>query len=205
MSVTVSVKNYDAPAVDRREILRYAGVRGDAPELETLLTSCLGELLPRLSYRVCFAELPLRVEGDEVILGEARVRSVSLARQLRGCSRAVLFAATVGNEPDRLIARYQRISPSRALLIQAIGSERAEAVCDRLEEEIKTEQERRGGGIRRRFSPGYGDLPLSFQQEVFRLLDCPKHVGISLNESLLMSPSKSVTAVIGVEEITKRG
>ena len=48
------------------------------------------------------------------------------------------------------------------------------------------------------FSPGYGDLPLDLQREIFAALDCPKRIGVSLNESLLMSPSKSVSAIIGL-------
>ena len=52
--------------------------------------------------------------------------------------------------------------------------------------------------LRPRFSPGYGDLPLELQKDVFRVLDCPRKIGLSLNESLLMSPSKSVTAIIGI-------
>ena len=49
-----------------------------------------------------------------------------------------------------------------------------------------------------RFSPGYGDLPLSLQRDIFRVLDCPRKIGLTLNESLLMSPSKSVTAIVGL-------
>ena len=49
-----------------------------------------------------------------------------------------------------------------------------------------------------RFSPGYGDLSLEMQRDIFRVLDCPRKIGLTLNESLLMSPSKSVTAIIGI-------
>ena len=48
-----------------------------------------------------------------------------------------------------------------------------------------------------RFSPGYGDLSLEVQKEIFSLLDCPRKIGVSLGDSLLMTPSKSVTAIIG--------
>lgn len=53
-------------------------------------------------------------------------------------------------------------------------------------------------GQRPRFSPGYGDLPLSAQREIFAVLDCGKRIGLMLNDSLLMSPSKSVTAFVGI-------
>ena len=199
MSGTVRTWRCDAPPVDRREILRYAGVRGDAPEVERALEICLAELLDRLSYRVCFTECPVAVEGNEVALGQLRIVSRDLSHRLKGCEGAILFAATVGNEPDRLIARYNRLAPSRALLIQAIGSERAEALCDAFNEEMNRVQEERGNQTRVRYSPGYGDLSLETQRDLFLLLDCQRKIGLTLNESLLMSPTKSVTAIIGLE------
>ena len=60
--------------------------------------------------------------------------------------------------------------------------------------------EENGVGLRPRFSPGYGDLPLEVQKSVFAVLDCPRKIGLSLNDSLLMSPSKSVTAFAGITE-----
>ena len=54
-----------------------------------------------------------------------------------------------------------------------------------------------------RYSPGYGDLPLELQREIIRVLDCGRTIGITLTESLLMQPSKSVTAVIGMKEREK--
>ena len=51
-----------------------------------------------------------------------------------------------------------------------------------------------------RYSPGYGDLPLETQTAVFKALDCERTIGVTLTESLLMRPSKSVTAVIGMKE-----
>ncbi len=53
-------------------------------------------------------------------------------------------------------------------------------------------------GQRPRFSPGYGDLTLLAQKDIFAVLDCGKRIGLTLNDSLLMSPSKSVTAFVGI-------
>ena len=177
----VYTKTYEAPPVDRREILRYAGVRGDAPEIGALLEECLKETEGKLTYKVCYAEFPLSFFDQ--------VGSEGLKKHLDGCQSAVVFAATVGIGIDRLIARYGGVSPTKSLLFQAIGAERIEALCEIFNGEI-------GGS---RFSPGYGDLPLDFQKEIFKLLDCPKRIGLTLNDSMLMSPSKSVTAIIGVK------
>ena len=86
-----------------------------------------------------------------------------------------------------------------ALCLQAIGSERAEALCDAFCNDMASEYTKYGKVLRPRFSAGYGDLPLSLQRDITGVLQTPKNIGISLNESLLMSPSKSVTAIIGIK------
>jgi cobalamin-dependent methionine synthase I len=111
---------------------------------------------------------------------------------LSGCSEVVIFAATVGLDFDRLVGRYKRVSPSKALLIQALGAERVEALCDKFCAGFE--------GRTSRFSPGYGDLELQSQKEIFDLLRVEEKIGISLNESLLMTPTKSVTAIFGIKD-----
>lgn len=198
MSPVVTVTSCAPPPVDRGEVFRYAACRRPGAEEERLLDSCLEELGDRLRYAVCFTTVPVNAWGGRLDLGFAQVESRDLARWLDGCREALVFAATTGLELDRLISRYSRVSPSRALVFQAVGAERIEALCDTFCAAQGAELARSGRGLTRRFSPGYGDLPLSVQREIFQLLDCPRKIGLSLNESLLMTPSKSVTAIAGV-------
>lgn len=191
MSGIIYRKTYPQPPVCRREILRYAGCRQGDEELERLLDACLEEALPRLRYQVCWRFL--NAEEQETFLRQSRL----LEKNLSGCREVVLLASTVGVELDRLIARYSHLSPTKALLVQAIGAERIEALCDRFCADLAAQ---RALTARPRFSPGYGDLPLQAQQQIFALLDCPRTIGLFLNESLLMSPSKSVTAFLGLAE-----
>lgn len=194
----IHITSYEAPPCDRAEILRYAGVRGSAPETEALLQQCLQEADGVLTYRVCWAEFPLRAGEGQLDLGFASTDSLALHRHLEGCDSVVVFAATVGIGLDRLIARCSRVSPAKALLFQAIGAERIESLCETFCRELRCRRREQGGSVTRRFSPGYGDLPLALQKEIFRVLDCPRKIGLTLNESLLMSPSKSVTALVGL-------
>lgn len=186
----VLTKEYTELPVDRREILRYALCRQTDEAMETLLDECLEEALPVLSYRVCWTEVSVAVEGRICRLGALELPSRTLAGHLAGCEKAVVFAATVGVGLDRLIAKYGYLSPAKGLLLQAIGTERIEALCDAFCAELE--------GGKARFSPGYGDLKLLAQQDIFALLDCPKRIGLTLNDSLIMSPSKSVTAIVGL-------
>ena len=182
----IAVRTVAPTPVCEREILRYAGCREADERVRALLGECLDEVLPVLSYTVCFREI------DPAPFA---ARSAQLARCLDGCERVVLMAATLGVGIDRLIAKYGRLSPAKAVLLQAIGTERAEALCDAFCDDLAEET---GLIPRPRFSPGYGDLPLSVQQEVVALLQADKRIGVTLNDSFLMSPSKSVTAFVGL-------
>lgn len=190
----IYTRNYDTPRIKKKEILRYAGVKGDAPELEQILEECVGELEGKLTYRVCYKEFDIAFRGELLDLGFLVTNSLSLRKNLEGCNSIVLFAATVGIGIDRLIARYTNTSPLKAFMFQAIGAERIESLCD----VFCTDLEKDKGKLRPRFSAGYGDLPLETQKSVFAALDCQRRIGLTLNNSLLMSPSKSVTAIVGI-------
>ena len=187
--MTVFVKKDIAlPPVSQREVLRYAACH----EGERIaLPNC-----PAVSSAVCFAELSVEVTDDTCDFGFFKVRSNGLSKNLAGCRRVLLFAATVGIGFDREIAKFTRLSPSRALLVSAMGTERIEALCD---EFVREYEEQKGIKLRPRFSPGYGDLPLDIQREIFALLEPSRKIGVSLGASLLMTPTKSVTAFVGID------
>lgn len=196
-------KTYVMPAVDEAEVLRYAGVRDASDEVISLMRQMICESEHMLSCKTCRGEFPVSINGDTVSLGFASVRSRALAKNLSGCSRAVIFASTVGIELDRAIARYGIESPTKALMLQAIGAERIEALCNELSRELEEQAAKEECSLAPRFSPGYGDLPLELQRDIFGVLDCGRRIGLMLNESLLMSPSKSVTAIIGIKNTQK--
>lgn len=213
MTGPVLAKTYPAPSVDRKEILRYMGCHcGRADEarktdsaLESMIDECLAELLPQLTYNVCYRQFTIYVDACNCNLSFMQTDSRALAGALDGCERLVVFAATIGLAPDRLISKYGRLSPARALCFQAIGAERIESLCASFNDDISFLLQQEGFFTRPRFSPGYGDFPLAAQKDIFRVLDCERRIGLSLNDSLLMSPSKSVTALIGAAAGEKPG
>lgn len=194
------IKIYTKPSYNKSEILRYARCSADAPGISELIDECIAEAEPFLSYRVCFAEFPAEINGDALVLPFMRAKSRGLAKNMSDCSSAVVFAATVGIGIDRLIAKYSRVSPVKALILDALGTERIEGLCDTFNRDVKEKAANCGRFTRPRFSPGYGDLPLEIQSDIFRILDCPRKIGLTLNDGMLMSPSKSVTAIIGISD-----
>ncbi len=147
--------------------------------------------------KAVFCTFDLRIEGDLCDLGVMQIRSRDLAAHLAGCKRVMVFAATLGAVFDRELQKSTRLSPARAYELQMQGLREIEAFCDTLCAELAKQQ---GSALRRRFSPGYGDLSLEVQREIFRVLDPAKHIGLCLSDSCVMTPSKSVSAFVGVEE-----
>ena len=192
------VKFYPEPPINRKEIVRYSGAKEETEELGKLIDECLSEVKGKLSYRVCFSQNEVKKDGEKLDLTFLKTDSCDLYKNLSGCESAVVFAATVGIEMDRLIERNKRINPSKALIFQAIGAERIESLCDSFTEDLKENLKKENKFLRPRFSPGYGDFPIENQNEIFEFLQCSKKIGVSLNASFFMSPSKSVTAIIGI-------
>lgn len=195
MNSVVEYKTYLPPQICTKEILRYAAVTQPDEASVNLMKSAFKEVENKLSYKVCFVELPLKIIGNNCELGELNFSSENLADLLRGCKSAVLFAATLGAEIDRQIIKYSKISPAKALMLQAIGTERIEALCNAFCSDLEI---CKGTNITPRFSPGYGDLPIELQRDIFNILQCEKRMCLTLNSSYLISPTKSVTAILGV-------
>ena len=193
MTDTVFTVTLTPPPPSRREILRYMQA-GKEPSSEELIDECLEECKGIFTYRVCYLTSALVREGDTLRFAGMTVRSHALARAVRNAERVLLFGATVGIGIDRLILRHSCLSPSKALCLQAIGAERTEALCDAFTDFLK----KSGLHPMPRFSPGYGDLPLACQRDLFRILDCERKIGLTLGESLMMMPTKSVTAIAGI-------
>ena len=184
--------------VDSAEVLRYAQLPKNAAVPEELpLGECLDMAAGRVRCRAVWRQYPLiRWEGG-LDLGFARTGSVSLRQHLEGCRDVLLFACTAGAEMDRLIARASLKSPVHGLLMHALGAQQVEAACSRLCGLLA--QQFPEYALTRRFSPGYGDLPLALQKDIFAALDCGRRIGVTLTDSLLMRPGKSVTAIVGMK------
>ena len=195
MSITVLTKTYFDLPFNKKEILRYADCKEITPEIEKLLNECIEEATQSLSYKVCYCVLPVKITGKTIDFGAFNVNSEKLKINLKNCEKAIVFGATLGTDIDRIIMKYGKLSPTKALFFQAIGATMIEALCDKFCDDIKKEL---NINLKPRFSPGYGDLDLSCQKNIFKLLNCSKNIGLTLNDSLLMSPTKSVTAFVGI-------
>ena len=200
--------------IDRKETFRYLGyhfqgILSPDPELEKLIDELTLKIKKVITPRCVYEIYSLENDGEACRLYHSKTDtdkkdgsplyisefySRKLAAHLKGCDRAILFAATVGPGADTIIRRYSAGSSLKPAILQAAGAAAIEAYADLVTAHIREKYP----NLKIRFSPGYGDFSLNHQKDFFRILDIEKNLGISLNDALLMTPTKSITAVIGV-------
>ncbi len=183
--------------ISHEEAARYMGVRGEPDEKIARLLDKY-EPIVRENLRPAYVYRQGKIERTE---NELKICGVSLLgndirKHLKGCEMAIIFGATVSAEADKLIRQASVTDMAAALAVDALCSAAIEQVCNAAEEEIFADV---NAPYRTwRFSPGYGDLPISHQKELLLALNAQRRIGLTVTDSFLLIPSKSVTAVIGI-------
>ena len=189
--------------VRRSEVFRYLGYGNRVPDEETgeLAEECIKEILRAAEEKICVREFPVTVRDGSLDCGCFQTSSKDVLKNLGGCTQVLVMAATLGTGVDRLLLKYGKLFMAKAVVMQAAAAALIEEVCDRNFESWRKEYEEKGLYLRPRFSPGYGDFPLSVQKDLLGGLEAGKRLGITLTDGGLMMPSKSVTAVIGISPV----
>lgn len=188
------ISNYK---INITEALRYMGAnKSTDARVHSLISDVSAELISTCRPLACYTEALVKMDGDLLNFGFVKVRSFALAKNLKGCNRVLIFAATLGSEFDRLLNLKQITSPTEALVLDSVGSAAIEGVCNELENIIK---EKLNCKLKPRFSPGYGDFDISFQKDITEILKTKQKIGLAVSDSLMLIPTKSVTAIIGLE------
>lgn len=185
------------PNID--EALRYLGA-GDAPpqalrqQVETLAQQLSGKIQPRYTYRL----FPLLKQGERFSLLKTGIvlAGHTASAMLESCSQAVLLCCTLGTEFDTMLRARQARDMAEAVILDACGSALVEAGCDAAQDELQRHFPHLH--LTDRFSPGYGDLPLTLQPLICTALDSQRRLGVYPTSSLLLNPGKSVTAIVGL-------
>lgn len=190
---TVEARLTDIP---RDEVLRYLGYRGQSIDenLERQISVCIQAVSqcakPRLTYRI----LPVNNgQADGLELEGSDIKTL-----LEPCSSMIAMAATLGPEAEALLRRTEVTNMADAVIMDSAQSAAIENVCDNFESDMRLIYRSEGLYLTDRFSPGYGDLPLSCQKTISELLVAEKRIGLSVMQNMIMVPRKSVTCIIGI-------
>jgi hypothetical protein len=189
--------------IDKQQVLNNIGYCDDyqpSARIESLVNDYIENyhdlLAPQYSYVI---KDILSVKGDRIAIEDSvTFRSNVIARLLEPCKKVAIFALTIGNHLEEMVAHLAENGlVLQATVLDAIGSGAAERLAIFVEDKIRIMASTEGLVISRRFSPGYCDWEVSQQRMVFRALN-GNSAGIRLTEACLMLPRKSISGIIGI-------
>lgn len=202
-------QRYEIGAVDRGEVLRYLGYRGQkvTPELEGRMDDVVAHCIEVAQPAGCVRVFEVAGRGEttdgrpEVRLEGTALTLVgnSMRDHMRGAVAVGVLAVTLGMGIEREIRRYSVTGNSLdGMIFDAAAIALVERAADAAEASVVRAASDRGLYTNFRFSPGYGDMPMETQPVLLATLDAQRRLGITLTSTLLMVPTKSVTAVVGM-------
>lgn len=189
-------RNIKPEFVNIAEALRYLGYGSNEPDqnMKELFSLCEKEFLkaarPAYVYKIFELDKHYQLVGCDFCLSGNDIK-----KHLAGCEKAALMCVTLSSDVDRLIRIKQIGNMAQAAIIDSMASAYIEQVCDEVEKIIR--EELKGYQFTWRYGLGYGDFPLDGQKQFLNVLDAPKKAGVCVNSSLMLTPTKSVTCIIG--------
>lgn len=206
----IARESYLIAQVSRDEVLRYLGYQGQAlstelsERLDTVTQRCLSMARPRATI-ASFPVRPMTTEAIELEGCTLRLTGCDITNHLADATEVVLFAATLGADIDRELRRFSLVDTLEQVLFDAVATAIIERTADAANARIRAYAAEQGFFTSWRFSPGYGDLPLTVQRDFLAALDATRQLGITLTPSNLMVPTKSVTAIVGIHPTPQPG
>lgn len=124
--------------------------------------------------------------------------SNSIINLLKGTSYLVLGVVTIGSSLENKVSEFftQGEYP-RAIALDAVGTVAVESLSRYIRNLVCQEAKEQYFKITRYFSPGYGDWDISQQKDIFKIIPTNK-IGVSLTESCMILPRKSLSWIIGI-------
>jgi len=201
----IIVKNLPAEPEARQVYARmgFKPHKADIPEaMKPLVVEAMALGRDLIRPMACFCSHPIKeiTDGRLLINSAFAIDSRKVAAWMLGCMEIYLAAVTLRPDLDARVAELSQSGDmTRAFLLNAYGAEAAEALMESLNREITRQVQGRGLATTKRYSPGYGDWPITTQRDLLGHLGAER-IGIRLTESCLMIPEKSVSAIIGVRK-----
>ncbi len=208
-NIRINIKHLEnIPALPKRErILSRLGYRNNITVLSTEDMQLIEESIS-LGSILCkptgvYLTVPIVYKSDSVVTLDNGIRfySEGLSKLLKDSSSVVLMAATVGKEvTEKVLNEVQKGNAAAGLILDSVASQTADAALDWIVQFLGKMLPREGKKLtKHRYSPGFGDLPLSYQKDIFDALQLEK-LNMTITEKFMLVPEKSVIAIAGIEK-----
>lgn len=185
--------------IDTKEVMRYMGCSENTPVSDAII-NCINEIKDIMTPRFTYKVFDIEIFGESVSLIGTNVviKSKDIATLLKNSKKCIILCATIGTNVDKKISLYQATDMEKAMYMDAAASSAIESVCETAVQQIKTQEIVKNLTIR--YSPGYGDFDIGYQKEILNLTDAYKKIGLTSTSSMMLTPLKSVTAIIGITD-----
>ncbi len=188
--------------IDKTEALRYAGHKGRVPDyLSRIADKVMGDISAYLTpkyisgrYKITPVDSGVQLAVGLILQGE------DIKKHLAGCSECYIICATVGIGADNFIRMSMAADTVQGIVADGAATRAVESYCDSIENSLRRQLKTENKYLTHRYSPGYGDFPFTQQPDILALLQAEKLVGVTANTSRIMTPAKSVTAVMGIAD-----
>ena len=187
-----------------KEAIRYLGYGKHAVDdhIYAILDECFSELESAAHKRIIYRIFELSWEDDNSLnIGKMHIVSKNLSKNMKGGHEVIVLGATLGVGVDMMMKRYSLTDMAKAVVLQAAAAALLEEFLDEEQQKIAEKLAKEGKYLRPRFSPGYGDFSIEHQGMLLAMLDAAKKIGLTMTDGCMLTPVKSVTAVIGISRV----
>lgn len=189
-------------SIDKDEVLRYLGYKDQVLDDITnkLIEESIKEIINSIEEKSTYKFFDIERDKDELWIKNTNLKLIGedIKNHLKDSQSCIIMAVTLGHKVDTMLRYYEKISMTKAMIMDACASTVIEEICDLVNNEIEIKVCKNNKALTSRYSPGYGDLPIDMQSDLLRILGAKKSIGLSLTSYNILIPRKSVTAIIGI-------
>lgn len=194
--------------LNRNEIFRYLGYKKDIPDekINLIIEDCIVEATKLVSCKYTYNTYDMEILNQneiKVLATNCIFKGNNITKHLGECEKIVVMAATIGIQIDRNIKLLENTDMTKAVVFNAVSTTYIEELCDYVQSEIQSKYLKEGYSITNRYSPGYGDFNILQQIDIGNLLKTNTTIGLTITNTGLSIPFKSVTAIIGLHKYCK--
>ncbi len=198
----------DSLKLNKNEILRYLSYNDNSldEEMNQLIDSCMKEIMEISQFKYVYGIFEVEDAGTSLSLKNSTIelKGNAIREHLKTSQYVAAMATTLGVEVESKIKYYGKTNLTRGVILDSCATALVEELCDYVEKKIEQIALDEGFKITSRFSPGYGDLPITTQGQILNSLNTSRLIGLNVSETSILLPRKSVTAFIGLTKDGKK-
>ncbi|NLJ99515.1 MAG: methionine synthase [Tissierellia bacterium] len=187
--------------IDKDEVLRYLGYKNNVIDetTDSIIDSSIYEIQKTSSMNYVYAIFNIEETNEGILLNNSIIKLTGrdIHEHLKGSQKVAVMAVTLGFQVEQKIKHYSITNLTKGIILDACATAMVEELCNYVEKDIKALAIKSGYNITHRYSPGYGDLPISIQPDILNALNAQRLIGLTVTDNFILLPRKSVTAIIG--------